>query len=292
MNWKLVSNSLSFLALAAAAPIPVAQAQAIAAAGRVVDVTPPGSVVIEHSDKKRNVAAHGVLLRPGDWLDFQRDGELIANVFGQRMTYTEASPERTIPTRPIGRYSAKDLSYFERFVQFLSNPRAAIPVFPWVRGAPTSAIALMPSRFAPTGRTLVPNGTRQLALSWQSGPAILLIHSPGAVPARLESRRNPWALVPLADMEGVIRITAEGQMLSWTVERDDRVPHPPWMAGNGPLSEAQRLVRAVWLLQSGPAEWRTFALSELAQLSDQGSFPANQLWIGARSGELAETLWP
>lgn len=288
---KAALAAVAFSSLLTGAAAPSTRAPAIEAAGRVVDVTPPGSVQIVGQNKPPQVAAHGVLLHPGDWLDFRREGELVANVYGRRVTYTATSPDRQIPKRAVGRYGPQDLSFFERFVQFLSSPRAAIPVFPWVRGTPPPGITLESSQFAPTGRVLVPRGTTQLALIWRSGPAELVVQPPKGPATRLRSERNAWLLVPLPTHADGVRITAEGQSLSWTIGSADRVPAPPWLENKADLSEAERLVRASWLLSHGPSQWRAFAVTELAELSERGSFPGNQLWTGARSGELAEELW-
>jgi hypothetical protein len=277
--------------LAAIAAGPPVRAQTIEAAGRIVDVSPPGSVEIIHRDQTREMASHGVLLRPGDWLDFHREAEVRADVLGRRTTITPGDPKRTIPSRDIGEYGEQDLSFFERFNQFLSKPRMAIPVFPWVRGEPQTGLAPSASAFAPPGRIFVPRGGGQIALVWRAGPAILQI-GPAASGSRIESGEHAWALIPLpADPDG-LRIGVEGQSLAWTVIVVDRTEGPAWLDPSIEPSEAQRLVRAAWLIEEGPPEWRAFAATELADLAARGSFPAAQLWTAIRSGELERELWP
>jgi hypothetical protein len=207
-----------------------------------------------------------------------------ANVYGRRVTYSATSRERVVPMRDLGAFSAQDLGYLDRFAQFISRSRRAIPVFPWVRGGQKRAATLRGSQFTPPGRTLMPRGSVRVALIWSGGPGNIAVSGSEGGARINSSGNNAWLLVDLPGT-GRTHLSIQGQTLAWDVAYVDKVPGPPWLP-SGTLSEAQRVVRATWLLGQGPPEWRSFAVTELAALADAGNFPAEQLWRGARSGEL------
>lgn len=269
---------------------PAAASKALLVVGKITDVTPPNAAEVVHRDGGHETAVYGMLLRAGDRFEFLKPGEISANVHGRRMRYTPGTPDRSIPARDIGGYSALDSNFFDRFRQFLSQSREAIQVYPWVRGKPAPQALASPGNFAPPGRISIPRGTKEIALVWRAGPATLSFVTANGSTGTIDSGANGWAVVKLP--ERIIKIQAEANpSLQWSIDVADRVPGPPWLLQGATLSEAERLVRATWLLSEGPREWRVFAVSELASLSAGGNFPATELWTAARSDELAKMLW-
>lgn len=290
-------SRFSFLAaialIAATAEVQAAEPALLIAAGRINMVSPAGSATVVRRNGERVAAAHGILLWPGDRLDFRRDGEVTAEVYGRDTVYEAGSRRLTIPERNVGWFGAFEEKVVAPFRRFLSAPRRAISVYAWARdpqGRPT--VAATPSPFAPGGRVRLPRGTWRVALIWATGPAMLDVTAKGAAPSRIDSGRSAWALVPLPPGGREVVVTA-GPGLRWSVEFTEDPPRPPPGEAAGPaLSEAQRLARAIWLLDEGALEWRVFAVTELADLAEKGNFVADQMWTGARSGELAPLLWP
>lgn len=261
------------------------------AAGKINDVTPPGSVDIVHQDGSREKASYGILVYPGDRFDFRKDAELSANVYGRRVTYSSGSADLSIPPRDVGLFSSQDESFIDRFMGFLSVPRQAIAVFPSVRSGEGKSLQLKESKFSPVGKVMLPEGASHAALIWEGGPGILMLKSDGTDERNLDSNRNAWLIASLPRGKGPIEIEIRNQQLKWTIEFSESIPAPPWFDG-GALSESQRIVRAVWLLEHAPKEWNTFAVTELADLARNGNFVADQLWVSARSGELSKELRP
>jgi hypothetical protein len=174
----------------------------------------------------------------------------------------------------------------EIYAFFIKTPRQSIPVYATVRGGEAGDVTLAPSPLAPVGRQYVARDTDHLALLWRGGAARIHVKPDGAPEAVVDSGRNAWAVVSLAGKANRTRISTERQTIEWTIERSDAVPVPEWFEGKPPASEAQRLVRAIWLLRQDDTSWRLFALTELSDLAAAGNFNAIELWTGIRSGEL------
>lgn len=162
------------------------------------------------------------------------------------------------------------------------HPRKSVPVYALTRGD-NGAFAPAPSKLQPGGRQVVPRNLDAVALVWVGGPATLQV-SAGTL-AEVDSGRLSWAWVAVPADEPSAEIRLGGQA-TWRIDRTTDVPPaPPWLAGPKALGPTERIIRAAWLLQEGPPEWRTFAITELARLSTQDPV-AMELWTAIRSGEL------
>lgn len=277
--------SAATLAVVLGAPFHAA-AQAIDTAGRVISVRPAGSATILRRGGALP-ARHGALLRPGDTFRIVEGGVVTATVHGKDETYSNRRPDLTIPKREIGWFGGRDEGFLQSLERFIDKPRRSIPVFPFARGDGPPRPPLTHDPIAPGGRQYVLSSTRQIALIWRDGSAELIVEAPSGERRTVDSLRNAWIVVDTLG-EPRLSVSTADRALSWTIETATAAPAPPWFEKSpGPLSEAQRLVRATWLIQQGDPSWRLFALSELRELAEAGNFVAGQLWQGVRSGE-----WP
>jgi hypothetical protein len=129
----------------------------------------------------------------------------------------------------------------------------------------------------PLGEQWLPGSVSQIAVVWVGGDAGVSI-----------DRQKPiHTLVPFAVLDRpsgpAFHLTVTGDYggeAKWAVRSTGRLPPlPAELAGPGPLTDDDRLERALWLLDQGPAlgHWRLFALSEIASLKDS-SFAADMAW--------------
>jgi hypothetical protein len=232
-------------------------------------------------------ARYHSLLCAGDKLVMTGEARLDANLNGKIKTFVAGDPDLTVPRRPTGMFTERDRGFFERFWPFVTAVRRQIPTYAWARGEDdTPPPTLTPDPLAPTGRQRVLRGTTQVMVLWRGGASNLTVRPELRGSMSVENRRYAWAAVPLAADADRYVVTTENGALSWSIEKVDSAPSPPWFADPNPQTEAERLVRAVWLLTDGPPEWRLFALTELSDLASAGNVVAAQFWQGARSGEI------
>ncbi|MFZ4380539.1 MAG: hypothetical protein ACOYO0_01055 [Sandarakinorhabdus sp.] len=265
-----------------------AMARALDAAGRIIDVSGPGTVTIIRADGEQKPAEYPRLLFPGDRFSFRGKATVVANIYGREQRFDQDSPA-TIVARDGGARSAADESWYDQFEILLSSHRRAIPSSNVTRdpAAPTPP-PLMPNPLASPGRQCLPPATTEPVILWRGGSVTADVVSGKSVIPMPSGSGQSWLKVRREGLGTAFTVKLPDGLV-WQFETCGPMPSPPWHPpGRPPASESERLVRATWLLKSGPAEWRSAALSELVTLAESGDFGAAELWKAARSGELSE----
>lgn len=206
----------------------------------------------------------------------------VLNIKGRQVRITARESPYVVPGGRESLFSAAEEKVIAGLKLMWGHPRRSIPVYALTRGE-DPVPPPRPSNLQPPARQLLPSAMDGVAMVWTGGPAILRIE--GDKSAEVDSGRLSWSWVSLPrDAQSArVKLGSQGE---WQFERTpDQPPAPPWLAGAGALDPAQRTVRAAWLLQEGPLEWRTFAITELASLSAEDAV-ANEIWTAIRSGEL------
>jgi hypothetical protein len=285
MTRWILAAAVAGVALALAT---IAQAAAENASGRVRSVRAEGVVTIESRDGTARRAGHGVPLIGGDRIVFHGPGVVEINLWGRDRTITD---DFEVPLRDAGVLSQLEARYLDSLLLFLGRPRWYAPAtLPAVRDPLAPMARVKPNDLAPTGIQHLPQGSTRVALVWDGGPTELAISPAASGGSPVINSRGARAVVS-APATARFTITAADGGLAWVVERGRVPPWPPWREPpTGTPSEAQRLVRAVWLLRDGPGDWRVFALGELEDLARAGNYAATQLWEAAGSGELQQEL--
>jgi hypothetical protein len=280
--WKLLSALLALTA-------PAAEASAqrlLTAVGRVERLLPAqanaqGRVTLERGARKGLTAAPRILLFPGDILRSEKGGRARLRIRGRPVMVGPQLPRYTVPGS-ASIFDRLDEQFAQLYHAILGAEKGDPPQFPVGRSKdapPPPPIRADP--LLPEGRQLLPPGTAKAALIWRDGAATLLVTGAGRR-ATIASDGFSFAQVPLPGPEARIEASGGGRTLRWSVEPGGAPPGPPWQAGAGRgLSSAQRLVRALWLLREGPAEWRLFALTELAELNLEGDVLGEEAWTAA-----------
>lgn len=279
--------SLAAAWVAAIAGAPEALAAVAQASGQILSVQGPHAIAdgwIERTGSPRIALRDYGLLLPGDRVVARHPGLKVSV-----MLQGEARP-RTVTVRAVlllpppghGPQASAGASAFLESVSYLfeSRPRP-ITVYTQARD---QAAAVPPSPLAPPGDQLIPEGATRMAVIWSPSAATLRIRADqGAQPAATRRLEN-WAA--FAPPEGSDFTVSLDRGPRWRVRRTpaSQVPTPPWGA---PMSEADRVARAAWLLETPEhAAWRLFALGELNTLAET-NYLAARLWQAAVTGE-----WP
>lgn len=170
----------------------------------------------------------------------------------------------------------------------LEKQRKSTPYFNKVRGSTENWI-VQEDPLLPSGLQYLPIGYDQIALLWKGGPATVISTTAEKV---TEIRSENWAYlvmpIPGTQPETIIRL--QNQDISWHIKTVSTIPVPQKMNESDLTSTSSQLTRALWILKEDLREWRLFAVSELARLSQMGIFPAEELWRAALSGELSPAL--
>jgi hypothetical protein len=225
-------------------------------------------------------------LYAGDRLRIRTGAKLCANLEGREKCFDHEDNGTRLSGRGRGGASAEDDGFLLGLRILFGNPRKAIALFLQAQG-PESASRLAASALAPAGTQYLPAESRRVALVWEGGPSALQIVSRQGEAASLPAGNVANAIASLPEGPGPYAVRTVNPALSWTIERREQIPSPPWFERGRPLSPARRIVRALWILRCGPGTWRVFALGELARLAEEGDYLASQYWHAARSGELA-----
>jgi hypothetical protein len=264
-------------------------------AGRVIDVTPPGAAQIVGVDHSTRTAHYMDPIDPGDLIRFVSSGELTANLYGKEVTFKSGEPISPVPTHDPGFFSLLDIRYFEQFSHFLAVPRMSMGIATLPRRDLEHPAAPVFSFNPALSRTeqYFPRGATASVVLW-AGPASPLIVTPDrGGPIRLSPAGAGWGIVPLSSSSARLEVALSDAPLGWTLTVADLPPSPPWFTSPvAQLSEAERLVRALWILRDGPTSWRLYAATELHDLASARNFVATQFWQGLRSGELSALLTP
>lgn len=241
-----------------------------------------------------NVSAMAWNTHPGDrfrWRD--TDAEVWAQVHGVRdARFSPGSSTDQIPTRTLGFRVPADGPLYAAAINLASHaaraenrsrsrPRSQQP------GAPTPRAL----GFLPGGEQFIDVSTRGIAAVWRGAPATARLSLDGRVIEQTDTGLGWWVRFPVDAATGAYRLELDDPGgLHWAIRRTSPVPAPPWMTDSGPRSDAQRLVRALWILRGDQQTWKLFAISEIATMADDGHFLALQLWRAVLSGEIEDLL--
>jgi len=170
----------------------------------------------------------------------------------------------------------------------LEKKRKYIPYFNKVRGS-IQNLVITEDPILPSGLQYLPADYDQIALLWKGGPATVISTTAEKV---TEMRSENWSylVMPVSGNQSENIVRLQNQDISWHIKIASTTPAPQGINESDLTSPSSQLARAVWILKEGPGEWRLFALSELARLSQRGVFSAEELWKAALSGELVSAL--
>lgn len=170
----------------------------------------------------------------------------------------------------------------------LERQRKSIPYFNKVRGSAQNLV-VQEDPLLPSGLQYLPADYDQIALLWKGGPATVISTS---AEKRTEIRSENWSylVMPISGNQSENIVRLQNQDISWHIKIASTIPAPQGINESDLTSPSSQLARAAWILKEGSGEWRLFALSELARLSQRGVFPAEELWKAALSGELVSAL--
>lgn len=170
----------------------------------------------------------------------------------------------------------------------LERQRKSIPYFNKVRGS-TQNLVITEDPLLPSGLQYLPADYDQIALLWKGGPATVISTSAEKV---TEIRSESWSylVLPISGNQSENLVRLQNRDISWNIKTASTIPVPQGINESDLISPSLQLARALWILKEGPGEWRLFALSELARLSQKGVFSAEELWKAALSGELVSVL--
>lgn len=279
---------------AIAGPEPAPAARECDIAGLIWSVRSAAGVDVEPLQGRLLQAGPRLPLCPGDrfrWRD--TDAEVWAQVHGVRdARFSPGSSTDQIPTRTLGFRVPADGPLYAAAINLASHaaraenrsrsrPRSQQP------GAPTPrALA-----FLPGGEQFIDVSTRGIAAVWRGAPATARLSLDGRAIEQTDTGLGWWVRFPVDAATGAYRLELDDPGgLHWAIRRTSPVPAPPWMTDGGPRSDAQRLVRALWILRGDQQAWKLFAISEIATMADDGHFLALQLWRAVLSGEIEDLL--
>lgn len=170
----------------------------------------------------------------------------------------------------------------------LEKQRKSIPYFNKVRGS-TQNLVVQKDPLLPSGLQYLPTDYDQIALLWKGGPATVISTTAEKV-TEIRSENCSYLVMPISGNQSESIIRLKNQDIIWHIKIASTIPAPQGINESDLTSPSSQLARALWILKEGSGEWRLFALSELARLSQMGIFSAEELWKAALSGELFSAL--
>jgi hypothetical protein len=287
--------ALGFTAILAGASLAAgpAGAQALSAVGQVLQVRAPGPqdvVILRKSGVIQPARAYDWLM-PGDRIQV-RSAAATATLYDigahRSVRVSSVDGPKSVGGASPGGYTQAAADFFEGFNSLFSTPRRPIAVETQARGADATP-PLLADQVLPTGEQSLPQGQTSVALIWHGAAAdVALTQAGGHVVAQAPSSAYASATLATPPLNGTYTLAVAGQALSWRIATTaaTAIPEPPWMSGASSTTEAERVVRAAWILRQGPVQWRLFAITELAALSD-GDYAAGRLWQALQAGDFA-----
>lgn len=234
-------------------------------------------------------------LYEGDRIEITGDAEVLVSLAkGEKRVFTQNTNRISLHEQTINDIH-KNQNSISGKVQIaigiwkaLERQRRSIPYFNKVRGS-TQNLAITEDPLLPSGLQYLPADYDQIALLWKGGPATVISTSAEKV---TEIRSESWSylVLPISASQSENLIRLQNKDISWNIKTASTIPVPQGINESDLVSPSSQLARALWILKEGPGEWRLFALSELARLSQKGVFSAEELWKAALSGELVLAL--
>ncbi len=287
--------ALSFTAILAGASLAAgpAEAQALAAVSQVLQLRAPApqDVVILRKNGVVQSARVYDWLMSGDRIQV-RSAAATATLYDigahRSVRISAVDGPKSVGGASPGGYTQAAADFFEGFNSLFSTPRRPIAVETLARGADATP-PLLTDPMLPIGDQSLPQGQSKVALIWHGAAAdVALTQAGDHVVAQAPSSAYASAKLTTPPLDGAYTLTVAGQALKWRISTTatTAIPEPPWMSGASSKTEAERVVRAAWILRQGPVQWRLFAISELAALSD-GNYAAGRLWQALQAGDFA-----
>lgn len=234
-------------------------------------------------------------LYEGDRIEITGDAEVLVSLAkGEKRVFTQNTNGKSLHEQTINDIH-KNQNSISGKVQIatgiwkaLERQRKSIPYFNKVRGS-TQNLVITEDPLLPSGLQYLPADYDQIALLWKGGPATVISTSAEKV---TEIRSESWSylVLPISGNQSENLIRLQNRDISWNIKTASTIPVPQGINESDLISPSLQLARALWILKEGPGEWRLFALSELARLSQKGVFSAEELWKAALSGELVSVL--
>ena len=244
------------------------------------------SVGTIRSGGRQRAAARFDCLFSGDQIRVEKQSGYLEYVDLQDPTRTRRIDRGSGSVAIMGRVKPVIQRNVEEVAEGLSalwrRPRPAIMAYGLLEvrgGAPAAASEL------PAGIQYVPIGTSELTFLWRGAPAaIQVLRADGRIQLGVPASPATFTEVKIPSADGA-RVVV-GSSLTWNLRSAARssIPEPAWMARDLTRSDEERVLRAIWILQSGPPSWRLFALSELSQLA-QTDYLADRALLAVLSGE-------
>jgi len=294
---KVLALALIVIDAASALASGPAAAQALGAVGQILQMgggAPTDVVILRKAGAIQPAHAYDWLM-PGDRIQV-RAADAAATVYDiaahHSVRITSADGPKAVGGASPGRYSEAADAFFQGFNSLFNNPRRPIAVETQTRGVSAFLPPFADPLLTPGVQTL-PRGQAGVAVFWRGGGGdVTLSQADGRVLAQSAKGVSRSAVLASEPLAGDYLLTA-GPRLKWSVTTvdPDAIPEPPWMSGERSTSEAERVVRAAWILWEGPPQWRLFATSELAMLSDE-NYAASQLWQALQTGDFAAAGGP
>lgn len=234
-------------------------------------------------------------LYEGDRIEITGDAEVLVSLAkGEKRVFTQNTNGISLHEQTINDIH-KNQNSISGKVQIatgiwkaLERQRKSIPYFNKVRGS-TQNLVITEDPLLPSGLQYLPADYDQIALLWKGGPATVISTSAEKV---TEIRSESWSylVLPISGNQPENLVRLQNRDISWNIKTASTIPVPQGINESDLISPSLQLARALWILKEGPGEWRLFALSELARLSQKGVFSAEELWKAALSGELVSVL--
>jgi hypothetical protein len=270
-----------------------AAAEILDARGKVLAIehADEGHFHIVHANGHRDDVVPSMLLFGGDRFEVDGNAVVVVRVDGERRTFSRVTPrsDLTVPPRRIQSFAAVEDRYISALRMLIADGRNEQITYLAVRskGPVFSADPL-----APSGDQFLPANEDHIVLLWRGGATRVLMEKGDAQTVIGDSGATDWVRVAIpAEADPIkLQLAASEAAPEWVVHRQPGAPSASWDKAVGADGAPRRLVRAIWLLKDGPPAWRLFALTELADLSASGYFPADELWRAAQQGVLKAEL--
>lgn len=261
-------------------------------AGRIApnDGRAHGYPIIHHPDGSEEPAHYPALLSARDHLVLRKGEAVIYSLGGHKPQVKSGPCDWPVPDpeRRSSDVAAKILASINDFLYHPPSP-PALPTYARRGGFAADGPPAPDLWLAPTGEQDLAPHTSSVALVWNGRVDKLVVETPGRPDRTLHPRGANALVLPVPQNAPAGFVVRTGdRALIWRFAYATQAPPTP-LPGN-PTTPGDRLAQALSLLQSGPPQWRVFALSELAALAKAGDFVAAELWSAARHGELPPDL--
>jgi hypothetical protein len=265
-----------------------ANAQVLTMVGKIRNVRGGGAnakATLQHPGQSAEDVVRNAPLYPGDIIEVT--GGAVVTVSMQAAPIGPTAQKYKVPERSRSLFTAFDDTFLQPFLWLITGDKPDPAYYPKAKGPnDRPASPIVASLLLPEGVQYLPDSQSSATFLWEKGRATLRVASGGM--DEVDSTPLSFATMQFPNGPNDISAVGETSALHWRIQRRNAIPSPPWQSTIGDSrSPEQRLVRAVWLLRDGPQEWRLFALSELSDLSQSGSYAADQLWAAAVGGSLA-----